>query len=61
MILAQLEADTVSLDAISAGGGGMTHEWDLGSGDWFLRRAFELLAGFADRHGLELSEIRSEN
>lgn len=60
MILAQLEADTVSIDVVAAGGGQGFGQSDVGSERWYLKRTGDLLEGFAERHGLELSEISAE-
>jgi len=60
MILAQLEADTVSIDAIAAGGGQGLGQFDYGSERWYLKRTEDLLTGFAERYGLELSELSAE-
>ena len=49
MIVAQREADTVSIDVVAAAGGAKS-EHD------FMTRASSLLAGFATRHGLEVAD-----
>jgi len=60
MVLAQLEADTVSIDVIAAGGGAGIGQFDFGSERWHLKRTEDLLTGFAERHALELSEITAD-
>lgn len=60
MILAQLEADTVSIDVVSAGGGQGFGQFDIGSELWYLKRTEDLLVGFAERHQLDLAEISAD-
>lgn len=50
LVLAQLEADTVSIDVVAAAGG-ESSEHD------FMRRATGILTGFAERHDLELTDL----
>lgn len=50
LILAQLEADTVSIDVVAAAGG-ESSEHD------FMQRATSILAGFAQRHELDLTDL----
>lgn len=57
LILAQLEADTVSIDVVAAGGSGNAIAGDERSQKDFLARAHGLLAGFAQRHDLEISDL----
>ena len=52
MIMAAREDDTINVDAVVAGGG------DDPSGQLTdVQRATELLRGFAERHGLTISDI----
>lgn len=56
MIVAQIEADTVSIDVVASAGKSMAGI-DFGTERAFLSRATELLNGFAARHGLELADL----
>ena len=50
MILAQTEADTVSIDVVAAAGGRTAEHA-------FMQRATGILVGFAERHELEISDL----
>lgn len=56
LIVAQLEADTVSIDVVAAGGGSKSIE-PFGSEENYLRRTQVILQGFAERHNLEMIDL----